>query len=83
MAGRALSALASARHRETGWLGAAAEDHRVAHLPVLRLACWCTGDERGGGDEAARKRKLREAQRLFTEMGTTARAAQVARELSA
>ena len=33
------------------------------------------------GDEATRQRELREAHRLFTEMGATARAEQVAREL--
>ena len=33
------------------------------------------------GDAAARQRELREAHRLFTEMGATARAEQVAREL--
>jgi hypothetical protein len=33
------------------------------------------------GDEAARQRELREAQRLFTAMGATARAEQVAKEL--
>jgi len=34
------------------------------------------------GDEATRQRKLREAHRLFSEMGATARAEQVARELA-
>ena len=34
------------------------------------------------GDEAARQRELREAQRLFTEMGAPIRAEQVARELA-
>ena len=34
------------------------------------------------GDEATRQRELREAHRLFTDMGATARAEQVARELS-
>ena len=33
------------------------------------------------GDKATRQRELREAHRLFTEMGATARAEQVAREL--
>ena len=33
------------------------------------------------GDAAARQRELREAHRLFTEMGATARAEQVAKEL--
>ena len=33
------------------------------------------------GDEATRQRELREAHRLFIEMGATARAEQVAREL--
>jgi hypothetical protein len=35
------------------------------------------------GDEATRQRELREAHRLFTEMGATVRAEQVARELAA
>src|SRR5262245_26764537 len=35
------------------------------------------------GDEATRQRELREAHRLFTEMGATVRAEQVARELGA
>ena len=35
------------------------------------------------GDEASRERALREAHRLFTEIGATARADQVARELGA
>ena len=34
------------------------------------------------GDETTRERELREAHRLFTEMGATARAEQVARELA-
>jgi hypothetical protein len=34
------------------------------------------------GDAAARERELHEAQRLFTEIGAPARAAQVAKELS-
>jgi tetratricopeptide (TPR) repeat protein len=37
--------------------------------------------ERRRGDEVARQRELREAHRLFTEMGATARAEQAAREL--
>jgi len=35
------------------------------------------------GDEATRQRELREAHRLFTEMGATARAEQVVKELRA
>jgi hypothetical protein len=35
------------------------------------------------GDEAADERELREAQRLFAEMGATVRAERVARELAA
>jgi class 3 adenylate cyclase/tetratricopeptide (TPR) repeat protein len=38
---------------------------------------------RATGDEATRQRKLREAHRLFTEMGAPIRAEQVARELGA
>ncbi len=34
-----------------------------------------------GGDEVARERELREAHRLFTEMGATIRAEEVAKEL--
>jgi hypothetical protein len=33
------------------------------------------------GDEAARKRELREAHRLFTEIGATVRATEIAKEL--
>ncbi len=47
----------------------------LIHLERARLA-------RLRGDEAARDRELREAQRLFTEMGVTVRAEQVARELA-
>ena len=35
------------------------------------------------GDEPTRQREFREAHRLFTEMGATARAEQVAKELTA
>ena len=36
---------------------------------------------RANGDDVGRRRELRKAHRLFTEMGATARAEQVAREL--
>jgi class 3 adenylate cyclase len=45
------------------------------HVARAALACAL-------GDEATRQRELREAHRLFTAMGATARAEQVARELS-
>jgi len=47
----------------------------LVHLERAALA-------RAVGDEAVRQRELREAQRLFTDMGATIRAEQVARELS-
>jgi hypothetical protein len=49
--------------------------------PHLRVERAALARLRGAG--AARERELREAQRLFVEMGATARAEQVARELSA
>ena len=50
-----------------------------AHLPFIHLERAALA--RTAGDEAARERELRAAHRLFTEMGATARAAQVAKEL--
>jgi adenylate cyclase len=62
---------AEAKVSETG-----AERYRpLIHLERARLA-------RRRGDEATRARELREAQRLFTDMGAPARAEQVARELT-
>jgi tetratricopeptide (TPR) repeat protein len=56
--------------RETG--ARAFEPH--VHLERAELA-------RLGGDDTTRKRELREARRLFTEMGAPIRAAEVAKEL--
>jgi len=61
---------ATARVDETG----AERSRPLIYVERARLA-------RRRGDEAARQRELREAQRLFTEMGATARSEQVAREL--
>jgi len=65
-------ARAEALTEETGLLSNAP----VIHLERARLA-------RAVGDEGARERELREAERLFTEMGAPIRAAQVAKELGA
>jgi len=63
-------ARAEALTEETGLLSNAP----FIHLERAALA-------RANGDEATRQRELRQAHRLFTEMGATARAEQVAREL--
>ncbi len=63
-------ARAEALTEETGLLSNAP----FIHLGRAALA-------RANGDEVGRRRELGEAHRLFTEMGATARAEQVAREL--
>ena len=49
------------------------------HLPIIHLERAALA--RVLGDDTSRQRELREAHRLFTEMGATTRAEQVAREL--
>jgi hypothetical protein len=56
-----------------------AETGARIHLPDVHLAR--AELARLTGDEAARQRELREAHRLFTAMGATTRAEEVAREL--
>jgi hypothetical protein len=58
-----------------------AETGARIHLPDVHLAR--AELARLTGDEAARHRELRDAHRLFTEMGATVRAEQVVRELAA
>jgi class 3 adenylate cyclase/tetratricopeptide (TPR) repeat protein len=65
-------ARAEALIEETGLLSNAP----FVHLERARLA-------HAVGDEASRQRELREAERLFTEMGAPIRAAQAAKELGA
>ncbi len=50
-----------------------------AFLPLIRVERAGLAERRGDG--AARERDLREAHRLFTEMGATGHAERVAREL--
>jgi hypothetical protein len=58
-----------------------AETGEIIYLPDVHLVR--AELARLAGDEVARHRELSEAHRLFTEMGATARAEQVARELAA
>jgi len=53
----------------------------LAHAPLIHLERAALA--RAHGDEATRQRELREAQRLFSEMGATARVEQVVKELQA
>ena len=72
---------AAARARELldEALRCADEAHAGARVPFLRYEC--AQAARALGDDTARARELREAQRLFAEMGATGRAEWVAREL--
>ena len=51
-----------------------------SYLPLIHVERAALA--RANGDEATRQGELREAHRLFTEMGATARAEQVAREMA-
>ncbi len=60
-------------------LRCAEEAHAGARVPFIRYEC--AEAARALGDDIARARELREAHRLFTEMGATGHAERVAREL--
>ena len=61
-------------------LRAADEAHAGARVPFIKYEC--AEAARALGDDTARARELREAHRLFVEMGATGRAERLARELA-